>query len=72
MISERKVSPATERMRRSRERRRQGLACLIVEVKTAEIDELISRGLIREEDRRDYNAVLLGLYRHLDQTLGKQ
>ena len=70
--TERRISPAAERMRRSRQRQRQGLACLIVEVKTDEVDEMVRRKLIREEDRHDRNSVLLGLYRHLDQTLGRE
>ena len=65
-------SPAAQRMRRSRERQRKALACFIIEIKRTEIDELVRRGFIPEAQRHDYNAVLLGLYRHLDQTLGKQ
>jgi hypothetical protein len=38
-------SPAAERMRRHRQRRRDGLRCLTVELRDREIDELIRRGL---------------------------
>lgn len=65
-----KISSSALRMRRTRERRRNGIAgCIIVEIKQAEIDELVRRGLVLEEKRRDYEAVLGGLHHHLDLTL---
>lgn len=65
-----KISSSALRMRRTRERRLNGIAgCITVEIKQAEIDELIRRGLVPEEKRRDYEAVLGGLYHHLDRTL---
>ena len=66
------ISPGAARMRRSRERRRNGIAgCLLVEIKWTEIEALARKGLIREEDRYDYAAVLSGLYRHLDASLAR-
>ena len=62
---------AAERMRRSRQRRRQGLACLTIEIKLTEIDELVRRGLVQEPEKNDYQAVLRGIYEHLDRTLGE-
>jgi len=38
-------SPAAERMRLYRERRRSGLRCLLIELRETEIDALIRRGL---------------------------
>ena len=63
-------SAAAERMRRYRERRREGLRCLTVKVREGEIDALISRGLLRAEMRHDINAITEALYAHLDRTLG--
>jgi hypothetical protein len=39
-------SPDAERMRRHRERRRDGLRCLVVELRETEIDVLVQRGLL--------------------------
>jgi hypothetical protein len=36
---------AAERMRRYRQRRRDGLRCLIIELRETEIDDLIRKGL---------------------------
>ena len=62
-------SPAAERMRRHRQRRRDGLRCLIIEIRGSEIDELIRRGLLKSEMRNDTAEVIDALYAHLDRTL---
>ena len=62
-------SPAAERMRRHRERRRQGLRCLTIELRAAEINALIREGLLNAEMRNDPNAVVEALYEHLERTL---
>ncbi len=63
-------SPAAERMRLHRERRREGLRCLMIELRETEIDALIRKGLLRAEMRNDQNAVSEALYAYLDRTLG--
>jgi hypothetical protein len=63
-------SPAAERMRLHRERRRQGLSCVTIELRETEIDSLIRRGLLKAETRNDRHAVRKALYEHLDHTLG--
>jgi hypothetical protein len=63
-------SAAAERMRLHRERRRQGLRCLMIELRETEIDVLIEKGLLGGEMRNDPDAVCDVLYTHLDQTLG--
>jgi hypothetical protein len=63
------ISPTAERMRRHRERRRDGLRCLMVELRETEIGELIRMGLLKLETRNDANAILQALYVHLDRTL---
>jgi hypothetical protein len=63
-------SPAAVRMRLHRERRRQGLRCLTIELRETEIEALIRKGFLQAEMRNDANAVSEALYSHLDQTLG--
>jgi hypothetical protein len=60
---------AAERMRRYRQRRRDGLRCLIIELRETEIDDLIRKGLLKSETRNDPSAVIDALYAHLDNTL---
>ena len=60
---------AGERMRRHRERRRQGLRCLTIELREAEIDALVYMGLLRGEMRNDVNAITDAVYAHFDRTL---
>jgi len=60
---------AAERMRRHRQRRRDGLRCLIIELRETEIDDLIRKGLLKSETRNDLNTIIKALYAHLDNTL---
>jgi hypothetical protein len=62
-------SPAAERLRLHRERRRQGLRCLMIELRETEIDVLVAKGLLSSETRHDSHVVRQALYAHLDQTL---
>jgi hypothetical protein len=62
-------SPAAERMRRHRERRRDGLRCLAIELRVTEIDALIDRGLLKSDTRNDEAAIKEALYAHLEGTL---
>ena len=61
--------PAAERMRRHRDRRREGLCCLFVELRDTEIDALIRKELLKPESRHDQNAIADALYDHLERTL---
>lgn len=63
-------SGAAERMRLYRERRRQGLRCLIIELRETEIDALIRGALLKSEMRNDASAVSEALYALFDRTLG--
>jgi hypothetical protein len=65
------ISLAAERMRRHRERRRDGLRCLTIELRDTEIDELIRKGLLKPETRNKTSAIMEALYAHLDLTLGE-
>jgi len=62
-------SAAAERMRHHRERRRQGLRCLMIELSEAEIGGLIREGLLPAEMRNEPFALTWALYEHLDRTL---
>jgi hypothetical protein len=57
-------------MRLHRERRRQGLRRLTIQLRETEVDVLIGRGLLQSEMRHDPRAVCAAIYTHLDQTLG--
>jgi hypothetical protein len=60
---------AAERMRRHRQRRREGLRCLVIELRETEIDELIRKGLLKSETRNDTSSIIDALYVHLERTL---
>jgi len=62
-------SAAAERMRLHRERQRQGLRCVTIELRESEIDTLVHRAFLEAEDRNDKYSVRRALYQHLDQTL---
>jgi hypothetical protein len=62
-------SLAAERMRRHRQRRRNGLHCLTIELRATEIETLIRMGLLRSETRNDRFAIIEALYDFFDHTL---
>ena len=62
-------SAAAERMRRHRERRRDGLRCLIVELRETEIDALTRRGFLRADARNDPYSIQMALYEFLERSL---
>jgi hypothetical protein len=57
---------AAERMRAHRQRRRDGLRCLIIELRETEIDALIGKKAVA---RNDQDAIRDALYAHLERTL---
>jgi hypothetical protein len=64
-------SPAADRMRLHRERRANGLRCLMILLRETEIDVLVHEGLLNRGRRDDPNAILKALHAHLDRTLGR-
>jgi hypothetical protein len=62
-------SPSALRMRRFRERRRDGLRCMTIELRETEITTLIRKGLLNEDVRNDLRAVKTTFYSFLDRTL---
>jgi hypothetical protein len=60
---------AAKRMRRYRQRRRDGLRCLTIQLRETEIDMLICRALLKPEMRHNKNAIINALHDHFDLTL---
>ena len=63
-------SAAAQRMRAHRQRRREGLRCIVVQLRETEIDVLIRKGLLQADARNDVYAVRDALHVHFDRTLG--
>jgi hypothetical protein len=63
-------SPANERMRRHRQRQRDGLRCLTIELYETKVDALVHKGFLKAETRNDSFAIIEALYEHLKCTLG--
>jgi hypothetical protein len=62
-------SAAALRMRRHRERRRDGLRCVTIELRETEITALIRKGLLKEDMRSNLRAVKTAFYGFLGRTL---
>jgi len=62
---------AAERMRRCRQRRRDGLRCYRLELRDSEIEALVRRGLLLASERTNRNAVIKAMYAFFDRTLGR-
>ena len=62
-------SLAAQRMRRHRERRRDGFRCYLVELRESEIDALVNMNLLQREMRNSYEHILDAFYRFLDNAL---
>jgi hypothetical protein len=61
-----RITAGAMRMRATRQRKRQGLRCITLDLRDSEIDQLIELGHLARADRDDKNAVMLALYRFLD------
>jgi hypothetical protein len=62
---------AAERMRRSRQRCRNGLRCFRLELRDGEIEALVRRGLLLPSEQTNRNAIIKALYAFFDRTLGR-
>jgi predicted molibdopterin-dependent oxidoreductase YjgC len=62
-------SPAAERMRLHRERKKNGMRCLMIELRETEIDALIRKGFLKADTRNDRQAIVDSLYGYLDREL---
>src|SRR3954470_7898133 len=65
-VSETCINAGAVRMRAHRQRRREGLKCVTLDLRDAEIERLMGLGHLRQDDRKDKNAVLLALSQFLD------
>jgi hypothetical protein len=63
------LTPAAERMRLYRNRRRKKLRCVTIELRETEIDWLIRRGLLNSEMRNNLIAIRDALHELLERTL---
>jgi hypothetical protein len=63
-----KVSPAAERMRRYRSRRKKGVSCVIIQLFEPEISALVQQGLLEPTRRRDRAAIAGAMNRFLDRN----
>ena len=55
-------------MRLFRERQRDGLRCLLLEVRNEEIESLVKRGLLKDVARNDKSAIKAAIYRFFDEA----
>jgi hypothetical protein len=62
-------SKAALRMRRHRERRKNSLRCLVIELRETEVTSLIRQGFLKDDARNDLRAVKSAFYGFLDRTL---
>jgi hypothetical protein len=60
---------SAERMRLYRDRQKRHLRCVMVQMREQEIDALIRRWNLSQEDRKDAVAIRQALYRFFDQVL---
>jgi hypothetical protein len=63
------LSPAAERMRLHRQRRRDGLRCITLELRETEINWLVDGGLLKVDARNDPGAIRQAFYTLLDRIL---
>ena len=62
-------SPAAERMRAHRERKKSGMRCLMIELRETEIDALIRKGFLKADNRNDISALADAIYAYFDRGL---
>jgi hypothetical protein len=63
------LSAAALRMRRHRERLKNSLRCLTIELRETEVTALIRKGFLKDDARNDLGAVKSAFYGFLDRTL---
>ena len=66
----RKLKPGSVRAQVSRQRRKEGMRCLTLEIRDEEISALIRLDLLASAARSDREAIKSAIYSHLDRTLG--
>jgi hypothetical protein len=66
-----KISPAAVRMRRHRQRRREGLRSVQIVLRETEVDVLVETGLLEERSRDDPSAVIHALHQFFDRVFSR-
>jgi hypothetical protein len=64
------LTPAAERMRRSRNRRRMGIRCYTIQLRDSEIAALVRRGLLSTQEQTDRIAIVKAMHAFLDHIFG--
>jgi hypothetical protein len=65
--------PNADRMRRHRDRRRNGIRCVTIELYEQEVQALVNKGWLKAETRNDPAALIEALHDHLGfSLLGKR
>ena len=62
---------AADRMRRSRQRRRDGLRSYRLDLRESEIEALVRRGLLPANEQTNRNAIIKAMYAFFHRTLGR-
>jgi hypothetical protein len=62
-------SPAADRMRLHRERKKNGMRCLMIELRETEIDALIRKGFLTADTRNDTSEIIDAIYAYFDREL---
>ena len=62
-------SPAADRMRLHRERKKNGMRCLMIELRETEIDVLIRKGFLTADTRNDTSEIIDAIYAYFDREL---
>jgi hypothetical protein len=63
---------AAERMRAHRQRRRDGLRCLTIELRETEIDALARNGFLKPHARNDLRSIEMALYEFFEHVLDRK
>jgi hypothetical protein len=63
-------STSAERMRAHRQRQRDGLRCVMIELRETEIDALARNGFLKADARNDPYSIQMALYEFLECALG--
>jgi hypothetical protein len=67
-----RVIATRERMRRYRQRRRDGLRCVMIDLRETEIDALIDKGFLASERRNEPDALGDAMHDFLDSIFSTQ
>ena len=62
-------SPAAERMRAHRSRKKNGMRCVMIELHKTEIGALVGKGLLKPEMRNEASAIVDAIYSYFDREL---